>query len=147
MAYKTYKGIFRAKNPAKYRGDHTNIVYRSRWELVLMMQLDKHPDVLSWSSEEVIIPYRSPIDNRYHRYFPDFLVKKRNKDGKIETVLIEVKPKAQTMPPKKQKQKSKRYITEVQTWGVNEAKWNAAEEYCKDRKWSFMIMTEDELGV
>lgn len=143
-----YKGVFRPNNPKKYKGDPSNIIYRSRWELVLMTRLDAHPDVLEWSSEEVVIPYRSPIDNRVHRYFVDFYVKKRNaSDGKIETVLIEVKPKAQTKPPAVQKKATRRYITEVQTWGVNSAKWNAAEKFCQERGWKFQIFTEDHLGL
>ena len=65
------KGMFKPKNPQKYRGDPTNIIYRSSFELKLMVYLDQHPEVISWGSEEIIIPYKSPIDNRYHRYFVD----------------------------------------------------------------------------
>lgn len=144
---KTYKGYFKPKNPQKYQGDPTNIVYRSRWELKLMMYLDDHRDVLSWSSEEVIIPYRSPIDGKIHRYFPDFKVTKINKEGNKETALIEIKPLSQTQPPKKQPKITKRYLTEVKTWGINEAKWKAAQSYCLDRGWSFHIFTEKELGI
>lgn len=144
---KTYKGYFKPKNPQKYQGDPTNIVYRSRWELKLMMYLDDHKEILSWSSEEVIIPYRSPIDGKIHRYFPDFKVTKINKEGKKETALIEIKPLSQTQPPKKQPKITKRYLTEVKTWGVNEAKWKAAQSYCLDRGWSFHIFTEKELGI
>ena len=143
----TMKGMFKPKNPQKYRGDPTNIIYRSSFELKLMVYLDQHPEVISWGSEEIIIPYKSPIDNRYHRYFVDFVVTKINKQGKKETALIEVKPKAQTRPPKKQEKITKRYLTEVKTWGINEAKWKAANEYCKDRGWSFHIFTEQELGI
>lgn len=144
-----YKGTFRPKNPQKYKGNANNIVYRSRWELLLMTRLDEHPDVLQWSSEEVIVPYRSPMDGRIHRYFPDFLVKKRNhSNGLVETVMIEVKPKAQTKPPEvKTGKPTKRYLNEVYTWGVNSAKWKAAENYCKDRGWKFQIMHEDHLGI
>lgn len=146
-----YKGVFRARNPKKYKGDASNIIYRSRWELKLMMHLDEHPDVLEWSSEEIVIPYRSPIDGRMHRYFVDFYVKKKNPNGKIESVLIEVKPLAQTKAPEvtvtKGQKPTRRYINEVMTWGVNSAKWQAAEEYCKDRNWKFVIMTERELGI
>lgn len=141
------KGRFQPKNPQKYAGDVTNIIYRSSWELKLLMHLDGHPDVLEYSSEEVVIPYRSPIDNKVHRYFVDFFVKKKNRDGKIESCLIEVKPKKQTVAPKVQNKATKRYITEVQTWGVNSAKWAAAREYCKDRGWNFYIFTEDHLGI
>lgn len=138
-----YQGFFRPNNPSKYKGDPTNIVYRSSWELKFMMYLDMHGDVISWSSEECIVPYKSPIDGRWHRYFPDFVFTKKDK----ETVMVEIKPHKQTKPPEIQKKKTKKYINEVVTWGVNEAKWKAAEEFCADRKWKFMIMTENELGI
>ena len=144
---KTYKGFFKPKNPQKYRGDPTNIIYRSGWELRLMSYLDDHKDVLSWGSEEVIIPYRAPIDVKIHRYFVDFIVTKINKEGKKETALIEVKPLSQTKPPELGNPKSRKFLTEVKNWGVNEAKWKAATEYCKDRNWSFHIFTERELGI
>ena len=143
----TYKGFFKPKNPQKYRGDPTNIIYRSGWELKLMLYLDEHKDVINWGSEELIIPYRSPIDGKVHRYFPDFIVTKINKQGLKETAIIEVKPKKQTVPPQKQSKVTKRYLTEVKNWGVNEAKWKAATEFCKDRGWSFHIFTEQELGI
>jgi len=143
----TYKGFFKPKNPQKYKGNPSNIIYRSRWECLLMDRFDKDPNVISWGSEEVVIPYRSPVDNRMHRYFVDFIATIINKDGVKKTVLIEVKPAAQTKPPVVQNSKTRRYITEVMTWGVNEAKWIAAKEYCKDRGWEFMIFTEHELGL
>jgi hypothetical protein len=141
------KGFFKPQNPAKYKGDPTGIVYRSSWELKFMSYLDKHDDVIVWQSEELFIPYRSPVDNKIHRYFPDFVVKKRDKDGTVKTVMIEVKPEAQTKPPKKPSKVSKRYINEVYTWGVNEAKWKAANEFCMDRGWSFHVFTEKQLGI
>ena len=150
---KYYQGRFKPKNPSKYMGDPTNIIYRSGWEFKLMRYLDSHPNVLQWGSEELVIPYRSPIDGRMHRYFPDFLVKQINKYGNKETILIEVKPKAQTVPPDITKAKtatgkaSRRYINEVKTWGINQAKWKAAEEFCDDRGWKFQIMHEGHLGV
>lgn len=143
----TYKGFFKPKNPQKYRGDPTNIIYRSGWELKLMLYLDQHKEVISWGSEEFAIPYRSPIDGKVHRYFPDFIVTKINKEGLKETSVIEVKPKKQTVPPKRQEKVTKRYLTEVKTWGVNEAKWKAAKSFCEDRGWSFHIFTEQELGI
>lgn len=144
-----YSGYFKPRNPSKYKGDPSNIIYRSRWELKLMAYLDERKDVISWGSEEVIIPYKSPIDGRWHRYFVDFIVTTLNKEGKRETSLIEVKPASQTKPPTADpsKKRNKRYITEVMTWGVNEAKWKAATEYCRDRGWSFHIFTEKELGI
>ena len=146
-----YQGRFKPKNPTKYVGDPTNIIYRSGWELKLMSYLDTHVNVLQWSSEEVVIPYKSPIDGRRHRYFPDFYLEQINTNGIKEKILIEVKPKYQTIPPvvqtTKTKKPTKRYINEVKTWGINQAKWIAAEEFCKDRGWKFQIMHEDHLGI
>ena len=141
------QGKFKPKNPEKYKGNPTEIYWRSSWELKLMLYLDEHKDVINWSSEELAIPYRSPIDGRVHRYYPDFVVTKINSEGKRETALIEVKPSKQTVAPKKQSKITKSYITEVKTWGVNEAKWKAALEFCKDRGWTFHIFTEKELGI
>jgi len=109
--------------------------------------LDKNPNVVSWASEELVIPYISPVDQRWHRYFPDFLVKVKDKNGTTKTIMIEVKPKRQTKPPVPQKRATKRYITEVKTWGVNQSKWKAANEYCLDRGWEFRLVTEDDLGL
>jgi hypothetical protein len=142
-----YSGRFSPKNPNKYLGDSTNIFWRSLWERRVMTHLDENPNVVGWSSEEIIIPYLSPVDNRWHRYFPDFLVKSRNKQGLIETIIIEVKPSSQAIAPKTQKRVTKRYITEVMTYGINQAKWKAADEYCKDRSWKFVVVTEKELGI
>ena len=142
------QGYLKPKNPKKYKGDPTQIVYRSGWELKFMLYLDSRPEVVEWSSEEIIIRYRSPIDGKVHRYFPDFVVTKINKEGKKETAIIEVKPLKQTVPPKKiQGKPSKRFLMEVKTWGINEAKWKAATEFCKDRGWSFEIFTEKQLGI
>lgn len=142
-----YSGKFSPKNTNKYLGDPTNIWYRSLWERRVMVHLDNNQNVIEWSNEEIVIPYLSPVDNRWHRYFPDFFVRTRNRQGLIEAMIIEVKPKSQARPPKIQQRVTKRYITEVMTWGVNEAKWKAANEYCKDRNWKFVVVTEDDLGI
>lgn len=112
-----------------------------------MMKFDLHPDVVQWSSEELIIPYVSPIDGRKHRYFPDFLIKVRRADGVIETQLIEVKPLKETKPPKKRKNITESYVRAVMTWGVNEAKWIAAKEFCDHMGYKFLIITEKELDL
>lgn len=143
----SYKGIFKPKNPGKYKGDYNNIIYRSSWELKLMIYLDTHTDILQWSSEEFYIPYRSPIDGKIHKYFPDFYVKKKNKDGELDSLVIEVKPKKQVEPPKVKKEVDRKYLKEVKTYGINSAKWKAAKEYCELKKWKFIIMTEKELGL
>jgi len=142
-----YSGLFKPKHPEKYVGDPTNIVYRSSWEVKVMSWLDNNDSIITWASEELYIPYISPVDNRWHRYFPDFLVKYRTKDNKLSTMMLEVKPKKQTAQPELQKRKTKQFINEVKTWGVNQAKWKAASEYCLDRGWEFKLITEDHLGL
>ena len=126
-------------------GDAKNIVYRSGWEHRVMQWADTNPNVKRWCSEEIVIPYLSPVDGRYHRYFVDFYVEAVGSDGGVKKLLLEVKPKAQTQAPKEQSRKTKRYITEVVTYGVNQAKWKAAEEFCKDKGWEFLLITEEQL--
>jgi len=110
-----------------------------------MHEFDIRDWCISWASEEIIVPYKSPVDGKWHRYFVDFVIKVKNNKGETETWMIEVKPKKQTKPPEPQKRMTKKYLTEITTWGVNEAKWKSAIEYCKDRKWKFVIFTEDQL--
>jgi|TARA_B100000035_G_scaffold17887_1_gene14300 hypothetical protein len=143
----TLKGRYIPRNIRKYRGDYKNIIYRSSWELKFMKYCDLNDSILEWGSEEVVIPYRSPLDNRIHRYFVDFYIKVEDMNGQIKKYLIEVKPKRQTTPPPKPKRQTKRYISEVTEYAKNQAKWKAATEFCEDRQWSFMIITEDELKV
>ena len=143
----SYKGWFKPKNPKKYNGDANNIVYRSSWELRVMKYLDENPRVIWWASEELYIPYVSPVDNRVHRYFPDYLVKVKEQSGKIKTYVIEVKPKRQTMEPKVPKRKTKSWLYEMKTYAVNQAKWKAAQEFCADRLIEFKVITEDHLGI
>jgi len=144
---KTYKGKFRPRNPGKYQGDLMNIVYRSLWELRFMKWCDENPSVLEWGSEIVIVPYISPLDNKMHRYFVDFYLKGKNKNGEIEKYLVEIKPERFTKPPEVPTKKTKRFIDEVFQYAVNEAKWKAAFEFCQDRNVKFMIITEKDLGI
>ena len=144
---KTHKGYYKPRNPDKYNGDPSNIIYRSSWERMCMVYFDNNPNVLQWGSEEVIVPYRSPIDGRLHRYYPDFLIKVLTSKGDTDTILIEVKPYSQTQPPIVRSRKTKKYINEVATYGINSSKWQFAKEYCKDRGWKFQIITENELGL
>ena len=111
-------------------------------ELRFMKWADRSDNVLKWNSEEVVIPYISPIDNKRHRYFPDFLI--QTDKG---WTLIEVKPQVQTKPPKKKTRVTKSYLYELTTYAVNQAKWKAAQEYCLDRRIEFKVITEDELGI
>jgi hypothetical protein len=142
----SYKGKYLPSYPKKYRGDSTNIIYRSLWERKFMVYCDLNEHILEWASEEIVIPYRSPIDNRWHRYYPDFYVKVKNSLG-IKVYIVEVKPLKQTVPPKQPKRKTKQYINEVFDYTRNQAKWKAAREWCADRQYEFKVITEAELKV
>ena len=143
----SYKGKYYPSFPRKYKGDPTNIIYRSLWERKFMVYCDKNQNILEWASEEIAIPYRSPIDNRVHRYFPDFYMKVKETNGKIKNYVIEVKPAKQTIPPKKPKRQTKGYIREAYEYAKNQAKWKMAKEFCADRQWVFKVVTEKELGI
>lgn len=144
---KYYQGKYTPKKPEKYMGDPTDIIYRSSWELKFMNWCDNTSSVIKWSSETTVVPYICPTDNRMHRYFVDFKIQVKDKDGNIKTYLVEIKPEVQTRPPATPKRKTKRYLTEVMTWGKNEAKWKYARDYCKDRGLEFVILTEKHLGI
>ena len=139
------KSIYRPSYPKKYKGDPNSIVCRSTWERKFCRYCDLNKNIISWASEEFFIPYVSPLDNKVHRYFPDYLIKVREQNGETKTYLIEVKPKKQTKPPVKKSRATKSFIYETKTYAVNQAKWKAAKEWCDDRKIEFKIITEDEL--
>lgn len=143
----TYKGKYRVKNPMKYQGDLNNVIYRSSWELKFMKYCDTNPSVLEWGSESVIIPYVSPLDKKVHRYFVDFYMKVRTADGQTKKYLIEIKPERFTKPPPIPQRKTKNFINEVFQYGVNEAKWKSANQYCQQQGWQFLVLTEKDLGT
>lgn len=144
---KYYSGKYIPKNPEKYRGNLTNIIFRSSWELKFLNWADTNSAVLFYSSEETVVPYRCPTDDRLHRYFVDFQIQVQQRDGSLKRYLVEVKPAKQCVPPAYPGRQTKRYITESMTYIKNQAKWKAATEYCKDRGWEFKIITEKELGL
>tara|TARA_R110002012_G_scaffold322054_1_gene554322 strand:- start:2260 stop:2697 length:438 start_codon:yes stop_codon:yes gene_type:complete len=140
-----YKSRYKPENPKKYVGDPTKIICRSMWERKLCKYLDNNDNVLRWASEELAIPYISPVDNKSHRYYPDFLAEIKTKNGKTQTYLIEVKPYKQTKPPSNKSRKTKSYNMNLQTYAVNSAKWKAAKELCENNDWKFTLLTEKEL--
>ena len=142
-----YRGKYYPSFPRKYKGDPTNIIYRSLWERKFMVYCDKNAKILEWGSEEIALPYISPHDSRVHRYFPDFYIKVQENTGKVKRYLIEVKPLKQTVRPKKPKRQTKGYIREAFEYARNQAKWKAAREYCADRMWEFKVITEKELDI
>ncbi|AYP28434.1 putative head completion protein [Serratia phage vB_SmaA_3M] len=140
------QGRYRPVNPRKYHGDINKIVFRSSLELVAFKFCDMNPSVLSWASEETVIPYRSPVDNRMHRYFMDLAIQTRNAEtGLPQTTLVEIKPRDQIKEPRRGSKKETTFRNEMMTWLVNQAKWNAARELCKSKGWTFVIWTEDHL--
>ena len=144
----THKSLYKPTNPQTYIGDTNNIICRSSWERRFCIWCDKNDNIIEWGSEEFWIPYRSPVDNRVHKYFPDFFIKVRESNGNIKKYVIEVKPYKQTQQPNvTPKRKSKSWLYEVKTYAVNQAKWKAAREFCADRLLEFKIITENELGL
>jgi len=142
-----YKGKYSPSYPRKYKGDPTNIVYRSLWERKFMVYCDLNENILEWGSEEIVMPYRSPVDGRVHRYFPDFYIKVKESTGRIKKMIIEIKPKRQCSPPSKPKKQTKGYLREAYEYAKNQAKWEAASEWCKDRGYISKVFTEKELGI
>ena len=142
-----HKRLYKPLNPQKYAGDPTNIIMRSSWETRFAAWCDRNPSIVKWSSEETVIPYRCPTDNKIHRYFVDFKIQVISNNGSPKTYLVEVKPSKQTKPPVFPGRKTQRYLTESYTFIKNQAKWKAAIEYAKDRGWEFKIITEYELGI
>lgn len=142
-----YSGRYIPKFPEKYKGDPTQVWYRSLWERQCMTFFDTQSAVKSWSSEELILPYRDPITQRPRRYFPDFVVTIEAKDKKLKVLLIEVKPLAQTKPPipPKSGKQTPRFIRECYNYGVNQAKWDTARAYCRSKGWKFVVWTEADL--
>ena len=139
---KSYRGLYRPTNPKKYVGNTKQIVYRSLLERRFMRYCDLNEDILYWASEELPVRYYNPLDKKYHRYFPDFVVKTVNNDK----YMIEIKPSRQAVKPKPPKKKTKSYMRESFEYIKNKAKWSAAKAYCEDKGMQFKIITEKDLG-
>ena len=137
----SYKGKYAIKNKNKYIGDPTKVVYRSLWERQTFKWCESSPRVKKWNSEDIVIPYKSRTDNKIHRYYVDLLVELDNR----EIILVEIKPKKETTPPKK-RAKTKRYINEVMTYVKNTSKWQAAQQYAEHKGWKFQVWTEETLN-
>ena len=135
-----YSGRYKVKNLKKYKGDPDKVTYRSHWEKLCFMWCENNTKVKQWSSEETVVPYRWDVDKKMHRYFVDLKITFENGN----TILVEIKPEKETELPKNPN-KSKRYIGEAMTYVKTMNKWEAANEYAKDRGWEFQIWTENTL--
>lgn len=133
------QGKYTLKHPDKYVGNKTP-TYRSSWEFAFMRFCDEHPSVEKWASEAIKIPYRNPLTGKYTVYVPDFFIAYSNKDGKQKVELIEVKPSTQAFRENlgRSKHNQAHYI-------VNQAKWEAARAYCKQKGMQFRIVTENDI--
>lgn len=139
-----YKSKFIPKNPQKYVGNYNNIICRSLWERTFCKYLDENINVIRWSSEELHIPYVSPIDNKVHLYYPDFLFEIKQNE-KIKTLVVEIKPEKQTKQPIIGKKNKKTLLTETLQYEINKVKWICADAFCKKNGWEFKIITEKDL--
>ena len=131
-----FRARFIPRNPEKYTGDPSQIWARSSWEVQVMKYFDSRKDVIRWGSEEIVIPYLSPADNKVHRYFPDFFVEYYDKNGDIRKEIVEVKPLHESDAKFAKSDRSKDALL------VNDAKWKAAALYCESRNMLFRVITE-----
>jgi hypothetical protein len=139
---KTHRGKFTPKNPHKYAGDPTKIVYRSGWEKCAFIWADTNSNVLEWSSEEVVVPYKHHLDDKTHRYFVDLYINHRI----IGKRLVEIKPYKETIPPTGKYYKSKQKLKEaIDLYGINKAKWKAANTFAAKRGMEFKVWDEHKL--
>lgn len=132
------------KNPDKYIGDINNIVSRSSWETKFMNWCDQNPAVIKYNSEELVVPYQSPVDGKVHRYFVDFVILVKTRGGELKRYAVEIKPEAQTLPPKPGRNK-RRLLEETMKYQVNQAKWSSASSFCRCHGMEFIVLTEKHL--
>jgi hypothetical protein len=141
------QGIFTPKNREKYKGS-LPIIFRSRLEMLCFRWMDNNPNIISWGSESIVIPYTSPKDGKMHRYFVDLVVHLKDKQGNIKKLLIEVKPEKQTKPPtESKKKKQSTIIYEKISYAVNLAKWQAAKSWAASKGYTFLIINEKHLNL
>jgi hypothetical protein len=143
----THQGRYTVQHTDKYVGNVGAVFYRSMWELKFMKWCDNNPAVLQWGSEEIVIPYLSPVDGRIHRYFVDFFIKLRNRHGEEQRYLIEIKPQRFTQPPTRPARQTRRYVQEAMSYAVNQSKWEHAQRFCDKHGLKFLVLTERELGI
>lgn len=112
------------------RGSYTSVknqgaifYYRSSWELQRMQELDADPEVLSWKYEPFSITYE--LNERIHRYIPDFLIRTQSM-----TYLEEVGPKAVK-----------------ESTEINIRKRAAAEGYCEARGFQYRTWEPSSPGA
>lgn len=147
METKFRQGVYKPTNSNKYIGSNYPM-YRSGWELKFFRWADTNENVVAWGSENIIIPYINPLDNKVHRYFVDNYVVFKDKEGNKRKFLIEIKPSKQVeKPSSKGNKKQSTVLHEQVTWVTNQAKWEAAKKWADKKGCQFIILTEKELGI
>lgn len=141
------QGYFTPKNPDRYIGP-TPIIYRSSWERKFMIMCDTKDNVVKWSSEPVEIKYIYSYDKREHKYYPDFYMKTKTKEG-FEEFLVEIKPEAQIRKPSPPTKKSKKALASykflAEQFIKNRDKYAYAKQWAENRGWRFIVLTEKTL--
>jgi hypothetical protein len=134
------QGYFDRFNPKKYEGPRP-IIYRSSLELRFMRNLELNADVLSWSSENISIPYilKEKHGNTFREirknYHIDFTVNMKNS----KKYVVEVKPSC-FVPMNESEIRLNPVIYK------NACKWKYAIQWCKLNGYEFKIVTEKNLS-
>jgi len=158
MTFKNIKqGWYKLLNPGKFippadshmksfNENAMSVNYKSSLELKSIQYCDSNEFVKHWSLEPYPIYYIKPTDNKRHRYFVDLYIEFANN----KKVIVEIKSNSETKPPcapKKPTLKSKiRHAKALQTYAINQAKWDAAKIFAKQHNMLFTIITENELS-
>jgi len=146
MFSKFKQGVYKPKNPQKYKGT-LPIIYRSSLELRFFNWCDSNNNIITWGSESVVIPYISPLDGRMHRYFPDNNLTIKDRTGNTYKYIVEIKPSDQINQPIKTPRKQQRtFIREQKRFLVNNAKWESCKKWCDNHNYKFQIITEKHVG-
>lgn len=148
---KYHQGKYNPENPKKYKGKLNDIVYRSGYEKKAFLWCDRNPKVISWNSEEVVVPYFHKASRKKRRYFIDLLIEYQHNDGTTSLYLCEIKPANQTVEPKPPRNKTakamKNFAYKMLTYRQNQDKWEAARQFAAKKGMKFVILTEKELGI
>lgn len=125
--------------------DKIFLKYKSSLELKAIRYADFNKFVSSFSLEPFAIKYIKPTTGKYHRYYIDLFLEFSNG----QKFLVEVKSSSETKPPRKPNKKTTKAINNyqkaLQTYYINQAKWDAAKEFAAKNNLKFIILTEKEL--
>lgn len=146
---KVKQGYFTPRNPEKYKGDITKIIYRSSWELKFLSYCDENDRVVEYASEPIGIPYWNSILKKESTYWIDCYMVTRNQDETTTKWLIEIKPNKYLTPPEPPTRLTEKqtlaYARDAKTFIINDSKFKAARAYAAKNNMRFGIITENFL--